>query len=60
MATVTEACEVVWCNEEVATMQVREALDSFVQELVADCAMDKLCFDMVQTNAEIQRMMWLV
>ena len=27
------ACEVVWCNEEVATVQVREALDSFVQEL---------------------------
>ena len=33
VATVTEACEVVWCNEEVATVQVREALDSFVQEL---------------------------
>ena len=28
--------------------------------LVADWAMDKLCFDMVQTDAEIQRMMWLV
>ena len=33
VATVTEACEVIWCNEEVATVQVREALDSFVQEL---------------------------
>ena len=28
--------------------------------LVADRAMDKLCFDMVRTDAEIQRMMGLV
>ena len=33
VATVTEACEVIWCNDAVPTVQVREALDSFVREL---------------------------
>jgi len=33
VATVTEACEVIWCNDAVPTVQVREALDSFVPEL---------------------------
>ena len=33
VATVTEACELIWCNDAVPTVQVREALDSFVREL---------------------------
>eukprot|EP00434_Breviolum_minutum_P016777 symbB.v1.2.014798.t1/scaffold1089.1/size139057/10 len=33
VATVTEACEMIWCNDAVPTVQVREALDSFVREL---------------------------
>ena len=33
VATVTEACEVIWCNDAVPTVQVREALDTFVREL---------------------------
>ena len=33
VAAVTEACELIWFNDTVPTVQVREALDSFVQEL---------------------------
>ena len=33
VATVTETCEVIWCNDAVPTVQVRETLDSFVREL---------------------------
>ena len=37
VVTVTEACEVIWCNDSVPTVQVREALDSLVRGLEWGC-----------------------